>query len=103
MESTAKPSRKDKSNNRRSMSSKTQGKEVTGEEADETSRDADSSRRDRKAKRRPGGRERSESDFFIEVVIDELKRENGELRAALEQRDKQVKQTAEKVSDRFMD
>ena len=31
------------------------------------------------------------------MVIDELKKENAELRAALEQRDKQIKDTADKV------
>ena len=42
--------------------------------------------------------DRRESDFFIEVVIDELKRENADLRATLRQRDQQIKDTAEKVN-----
>ncbi len=37
-------------------------------------------------------------DYFAEVIIDELKGENAELRAAVDTRDKQLKGAADKVN-----
>ncbi len=39
-------------------------------------------------------------DYFAEVIIDELKGENAELRAAVDTRDKQLKGAADKVNEK---
>ena len=46
-----------------------------------------------------GGGRKTESDFFIEVIIDELKKENRDLKFDLMAREKQLEKAAEKVKE----
>jgi hypothetical protein len=42
---------------------------------------------------------KTENDYFVEVIIDELKRENAELRFGLVAREEQLKKAAEKIKE----
>ena len=44
-------------------------------------------------------RQQSSGDFFVEVIIDELKRENSELKTSLRTREDQLRTAAEKVKE----
>ncbi len=58
-------------------------------------------RRRRESKEEPPPEKQEEEDvgdYFAEVIIDELKGENAELKAALSDREKQLKGAADKVT-----
>ena len=75
------------------------GKRVTAAAADENdSTDVSQSLRDEAADNGDEGR-KTESDFFIEVIIDELKKENRDLKFDLMAREKQLEKAAEKVKE----
>ena len=66
--------------------------------AENDSTDVSQSLRDEAADNGDEGR-KTESDFFIEVIIDELKKENRDLKFDLMAREKQLEKAAEKVKE----
>ena len=66
--------------------------------AENDSTDVSQSLRDEAADNGDEGR-KTESDFFIEVIIDELKKENRDLKFDLVAREKQLEKAAEKVKE----